>query len=392
MQTVTNVRPAVFRGVPFSLCGTQETVDWSLHVHQSLDALEVLESDWRRLTPGNASPFQTFSWNHAWYRCFASGDGTPLIFEIKKEGETAAILPCYFEGKSIRLAGDRICGHQDVIAIETGAADAALRLSMDWLKTEAKRYHYQFEKLSSEGFLFQSLHRSDSVKGETLMFEKGRSQVQSIELNDGFEGFFSTLSPEAQRDLREVLIRLEREAAVARVVKLRDFQVRVDDLNNASTFHIEHFRKEGVSPLLDERLIQFLGEVAKDPDVGFQLSCLTNQGDILAVDFGFVRAGRYYGYLAASDEAFGRLEPGKCLLIKRINSWVRVDEVRSLEFSANDKRYPKAFHASSAREVCSIRLMPQDLRNRARNLGLESNKQIRRFARSALEKTAVLPR
>ena len=312
-EAVTGEEIGIHHFPDAGFCHTQESVTWSLHVHRSLDALEVLESDWRRLTPAGASPFQTFSWNHAWYRCFTSGDGIPLIFEIKKDSETAAILPCYFEGNSIRLAGDRTCGHQDVIALKTEAADAALRLSMDWLKAEAKRSDFHFEKLSSEGLLFQALHQSAYAKDETLMFEKGRSLVQTIELKGGFEGFFATLSREAQRDLREILMRLEREAPVARIVKLRDFQIRVNDLANAAAFHIEHLRRRGMSPFLDERLVHFLGEIAKDPDVGFQLSCLTNQGDILAVDFGFVRAGRYYGYLTASDEVFERLEPREML-------------------------------------------------------------------------------
>lgn len=372
--------------------GTREDGAWSLHVHRSLDALETLEPAWRRLTSADGAPFQTYSWNLAWYRCFASGEGIPLIFETRKNGVTAAILPCYFEGRSIRLAGDQTGGRQDVIALENEAVDAALNLSMGWLKGEAKRSDFHFEKLSREGLLFRSLQQSVGSRGETLKFEEVRSFIQTVALKGGFEGFLVAQSRESQQDLREVMIRLEREAPAARVVKLRDFQVRVDDLANAAAFHIEHFRKRGVSPFLDQRLFHFLGEIAKDPDVGFQLSCLTNQGDILAVDFGFLRAGRYYSYLAASDETFARLEPGKCLLVKRINSWSKVDGVHALEFPVGDDGYPEGLFADSVCEVRSIRLMPRDLRNRARHLRLESNQQVRRFARSALEKTAILPR
>ncbi|HQW29266.1 MAG TPA: GNAT family N-acetyltransferase, partial [Verrucomicrobiales bacterium] len=303
-------------------------------------------------------------------------------YSLPRPEEQAALL---WDGASYAATG-----FQETL--KANGSQVLARYDSGWLKGEAKRSDFHFEKLSREGLLFRSLLQSVGSRGETLKFEEVRSFIQTVALKGGFEGFLVAQSRESQQDLREVMIRLEREAPAARVVKLRDFQVRVDDLANAAAFHIEHFRKRGVSPFLDQRLFHFLGEIAKDPDVGFQLSCLTNQGDILAVDFGFLRAGRYYSYLAASDETFARLEPGKCLLVKRINSWSKVDGVHALEFPVGDDGYPEGLFADSVCEVRSIRLMPRDLRNRARHLRLESNQQVRRFARSALEKTAILPR
>lgn len=372
--------------------GKNENVDYSLRVHRSLESLEALEAGWRRLTPDDAPPFQTYSWNLAWYRNFASGDGVPLIFEARQGGVTVAVLPCYLEGRTIRLAGDQVCDCQDVIASGMAAVNTTLKLAMDWLRREAKRSHFHFEKLAADGLLFQALHDSADLPNGTLIFKKSGTASPAIDLKGGPGSYLASLPREARQDLGESLNRLRQEAPVARIMRLRDLQIRVDDLLNAAAFHIGHFRNDGGSPLRDERLIRLLGEIAKDPEVGFQLSCLTNQGDFLAVDFGFVRGGRYYRYLSASDEAFGRFDPGKCLLLKHISASVKEDGVHAPDRSAAGEPCQNGITGGSSSRIWSMRLMPRDLRNRARRLGLESGKQFRRFAKSALERAAILPR
>jgi CelD/BcsL family acetyltransferase involved in cellulose biosynthesis len=364
----------------------------SLRVHRSVESLETLELPWRRLTPDEAAPFQTFTWNLAWYRGYASTPGTPVIFELRRGGETVAILPCYLTGRTLRLAGDTICDYQDIITDDLAVVLPTLELVMDWLKREARRSHFHFERLSCEGLLYRALHEPMVAAGENLVFEKRFAPCPYVSIEGGLDAYLVSLPRKIRQDLRHSLNRLEREAPVARVVRLNSFSIRVDDLENAAEFHIGHFRKEGVSPFADRRLIELLGCVAKDPDVGFQLSFLANQGDLLAVDFGFVRGGRYYGYLTAFDPAFGRLAPGKCLLLRRIDGWVEEDGVHILDFLSGDEGYKKGFTGGAAYHVWSMRLMPRDLRNRARRIGLESHKQFRRLAKDVLERAAILPR
>jgi CelD/BcsL family acetyltransferase involved in cellulose biosynthesis len=360
----------------------------SLRVHRSLESLETLEMPWRRLTPAGASPFQTFTWNLAWYRLYAASFGVPAVFEVRRSGETIAILPCYFAGRTLRLAGDITCGCQDVIAGDDAVVLPALGLAMDWLKHESPRAHFHFEKISSEGLLFRALHDEAAAATEgRLVFEKSYAPCPCVGLRGGLDSYLASLPRKIRQDLRNSLNRLEKEAPAARVVRLEHFSIRVDDLENAAAFHIGHFRKAGLSPLHDRRLIALLGCVAKDPDVGFQLSFLADQGDLLAVDFGFVRGGRYYGYLTTYDPAFSRLAPGICLLLKRIDSWVQEDGVHTLDFPAGDEHYKKAFTGGAAYRVWSMRLMPRDLLNRARQIGLESNKRFRSIAKGALRKT-----
>ena len=379
----------------FPLPARREEVDdyfYSLRVHRSIKSLETLELPWRRLTPEGASPFQTFTWNLSWYQTYAASAGAPLVFEIRRGGEAVAILPCYRAGGALRLAGDLTCDYQDIITHKDEEVPPALTLVMDWLKREARMSHFQFDRLSSEGRLFRALHGSAEIPDASLVFEKCSAPCPYVNLQGGLDGYLASLPIKIRQDLRHSLNRLEKEAPVARVVRLNDFSIRVDDLTHAADFHIEHFRKEGVSPFGDKRLIDLFGRIAKDPEVGLQISFLANQGDLLAVDFGFVRGGRYYGYLTAFDPAFSRLAPGKCLLLKRIDGWVQEDGVHTLDFLAGDESYKKSFTGGNAYQVWSMRLLPDDLHNRARRIGLESHQRLRRLAKAALRKTRAAMR
>ncbi len=366
-----------------------------LLVHEdgaALEALDGLESAWGRLTAPEASPFQTFAWNHAWYCTHALGRLRPLLFEWRRGGETVAILPCYREGKTIRLAADRICDYQDVIARDGDEIAALLAAVLEWVAALGYGGQCRFEKLSSRGLLYRQLHAAGGMPDHSLCFEKSFARCPYADLRGGLEGYLGGLPRKLSEDFRVSLKRLGREAPDARLTILRDFEIRVDDLWKAAAFHIGHFPEDGESPFADQRLIDLFGRVAKDPECGFQLAFLTLYGDLLAVDFGFVRGGSYYGYLTAFDAGFGRLAPGKCLLLKRIDRWVAEDGVHTLDLLDGDEEYKRGFTGHRAYHVWSVRLMPDDFRNRLRRAGLESRKQLRQIAKLALGSEEGLPR
>jgi CelD/BcsL family acetyltransferase involved in cellulose biosynthesis len=359
----------------------------ALRVHRDPEAIDSLEAAWRNLTPSDAAPFLTFSWNQAWYRTYAGRRVRPLLFELREGGQTVAILPCYRDGRAIRLAGDRICDYQDILATDDAAARLMIREVLAWMAREACGDHLHFEKLSSEGTLHRILHQPGTAPAGMLSFEKSHAPCPCADLGDGLAGYLASLPRKTRQDLRNSLNRLEREAPGANVRMVRDFAVKVDDLSTAAAFHSRHFMKSGRSPLSDPRLIEFFGRVAKDPDVGFQLAFLEEGHGILAVDFGFVRGARYYGYLMAYDPARARLAPGKCLLLLRIDRWVKQDGVRILDFLAGDESYKRAYTGGNAYRVWSMRLMPPSLRHRALHLGLRSDRRLRNVARRILGRT-----
>ncbi len=357
--------------------------DGEFFVHETLAALDTLESGWRELTPEDAAPFQTYAWNAAWYGGYATGGFRPLIFELRRGGVAVAILPCYREGRSVRLVGDRICGYQDAVAGNADDVSILLRHVRAWLDREGRGCHFRFERLSGEGFLRSVLRDPECLPAASLRFEKLYALCPRVELHGGLEGYLASLPRKKRSDFRHSLNRFDREISGAEVSVLRDAEIRIDDLWHAAAFHVAHSRKEGESPFHDHRLIDLFSRVSKDPEVGFQLAFLTSHNELLAVDFGFVRGGRYYGYLGAYDRTYARLAPGKCLLLKRIDRWAAEDGVHTLDFLEEAEDDNGGIAGDLAYDVWSMRFMSDDFRNRFRRAGLETDKRLRRIARRA---------
>lgn len=362
---------------------------WSVEVISDAERVDQLETDWRRFTPEDAAPFLTFSWNRAWFRTFGESCGRPSIFRICENGKTVAILPCYRKGNVFRLAGDNVCDYQDIVARDDDSAKMALATVLLWMKQNAKNCHFHFEKLSTEGLLHRTLAGKKGNPG-FLSFVKHYAPCPYVDLQGGLENYLASLPRKMRGDLRRALNRLDREAPCARVTICRDFNIGVRDLESAAAFHVQYFRKGGASPLDDPRLVSLLGEVAKDPDVGLHLSHFTDQSETLAVDFGFARGGRYYGYLAGFNPDFRKIAPGKCLLLSRIDQWVATDGVEVLDFLAGDEEYKKGFTGGESYQVNSVRLMPDGFSHRCLRFYLEGDKRMRAFAKLLLKKTGCL--
>lgn len=366
--------------------------DRTLVLHSSIDDLDLLENAWRALTPESAAPFQTFAWNAAWYRCYARGSHEAAIFELRDSTGTLAILPGYREGKAIRLAADRICDFQDVIARDDQAVTELLQHLCIWLANEGRGCHFLFDRVSNKGCLGPALSDPDRFPEGALRFEKMGAPCPYVNLRDGLDSYLATLPRKARGDMRHSLNRFHREAADAQIMIYRDFEIRVEDLWSAAAFHVEHFRKSGESPFMDHRLIDLFGQITKDPEVGFQLSFLHLDGDLIAIDFGFVRGGRYYGYLSAFDAKQARIAPSKCLLLKRIDTWIDEDGVEILDFLAGDESYKRRFTGSTDYRVSSLRMMPDDFSHRVRQAGLESEERVRQLAKRVLRREEGLMR
>ncbi len=353
-----------------------------LVVHDRLASLDSLEDAWRTLTSGNASPFRTYAWNAAWYAGYATGGLRPLVFELRRRGATAAILPCYRDGRVLRLAGDRIGGEQDAIARNSRDVAALLHHIRSWLGREGRGCRFRFERVPDRGALHAVLGDPARLPPDSLRFAQHQAPLPRIELRGGLEDLLAALPQEERNEQRRVLNRFDREHPEAAVSILRGAEAGIDDLWIAAAFHVEHTAKQGESPFHDHRLIDLFARVAKDPDAGFQLASLRSRGRLLAVDFGFVRGGRYHRYLGAGDRACESLAPGRCLLLKRIDRWVAEDGVRALDLPERDAE--GAFAANASRRIWSFRFMPDNVRNRLRRAGLESDKRFRRIARRAL--------
>jgi CelD/BcsL family acetyltransferase involved in cellulose biosynthesis len=364
----------------------------SLIVHRSLKDLEKREAVWGALGRSGSDPFQMFSWCHAFYSAYEDMIGAPLVFELSAGGESRAFLPCYVDGSAIRLAGDRLGLVSEVIAKDMESVSALLVLAMEWMADESGASHFHFETIRESGLLNQAIRLSDESGERSLSIELSRTSRGMVAVGSGLRDYFSGLPEERRTTEVDAFHRFEKVMPFSRDTVLRNFEIRVDDLANAGRFHFENDPTGKGSPFGDEQIFDFFGRVVKDPDLGFQLGFLTCQGDLLAMEFGFLRGDTYYVYLTRNDPGMEFLAPGRCLIQRRLDSFRLAGVERIVYLGAGDSDATTLF-CQSGETLRSVQWMPVGFRNRARRFGLNSLHQIRsRLSTTDRESGAILSR
>lgn len=327
--------------------------------------MEGLEGDWRKLTGGGGTPFQTFSWNLAWFRAQETFVDEMLVFVFRGENGITAILPCYRIGKEIRLAGDDFPVCQDLVSRDEPTAIAALNLVMDWLHEEASSCRFHFANLSSHGWLCRVLGDNDDLIDGVVAISMEAGHRPEISIGAGYPDYIQKLPGETNRKLRGALRRIDREMPCARVEIKRHHEIRVDTLEAAIQFLGEN--DDGWSELLrQDSLLSILGELAKDDSTGLQMARLVDQGDTLAVDIGFSFGSRYFVLFHAADENFSGVLPSECLFLSRLNDWISKDNIESLVFPCRENDLAAELTGGLHSGVFTMTLMPESILKRIR--------------------------
>lgn len=362
---------------------------WNLRVLSSREELKGVASAWKRLTPNEAAPFQTAAWNLAWYEEFREEYDEILVLVTSFGSEERAILPCYRKGKEIRLAADHLCDYQDVVALTESDAAKALDFALSWLRRKRPDCRFFLEKVSSEGWLHRLLLSERKSLEGFLLFSKFFAPCPTVEIREGLEGYLQSLPGKTRQDFKRSLQRLGRECPRAKVKILRSREIGLGKISELAHFHDRHFRKDGVSPCRDLRWHRLFARVARDPEVGLQVATLATPEGILAIDFGFARGRRYYGYLTAFDLRYRKWAPGKCLLLQRFDAWTMVDGVKELDFLSGNETYKRGFTHGDRYEVSSFLIMPTNLSNRIRKTTLAAEMMARSVARLSLRRLGL---
>ncbi len=364
----------------------------SLHIHRTLSELENREAAWRALERAESDPFQTFSWCHSFYSAYEGTIGAPLVFELRVTGESRAFLPCFIEGATVRLAGEGIGLITEVIADDLDSVFTLLHAAMGWLANEDGLSQFHFETIRESGLLNQAIQLVEKSGGESHVNELALTTCGSVEFGAGLRSYFGGLSEDCRKTEVTAFQNLEKMMPFSRDTVLCDFQIRVDDLVNAGRFHFENDLSGTENPFDDESSFDFFGRITKDPDLGFRLGFLTCQGDLLAVEFGFLRSDTYHVYLTQDESARESLAPSKYLLQRRLDS-LSLAGVKRIVYHGtvgSDRSTLSCNHRETFR---SLQWMPVRVRNRSRRFGLQSLRHLRNhFKKMAHENDATLAR
>jgi len=346
--------------------------------------ISSLRNDWRRLLPKESSPFSTFDWVNTWYHAFEDHCNEILVFVITQGNKTKSILPCYRQGRKIRLAGDITCDYQDLIVGNEYDAFESLSLIFEWLNIERPGSELYFKKVSSRGALMRALDAFSSSDSGIFLFRKNFMPCPCVKLSGSLEEYLQSIPRKPRSEFRRVVNRLEREVPDAEVVIWKGEDVVRGQLTRAAEFHVRHFRKGGESPLADPRLIALLHHVAGSDEVGLRVSVLRNGEDILAVDFGFCRGGSFYGYLTDFDESYSHLSPGRCLFIKRIDHWIHQEKITTLDLLGGGEKYKKGYTGGEFYQVSTVRIQPRNFVGGVRFAMIRSNRALRQIVKKVI--------
>ncbi len=347
-----------------------------------------LRDDWHRLLPKDSAPFSTFEWVSAWYHSFEGKCDEILIFVAVRDGRSIAILPCYRDGRKIRLAGDITCDYQDLVAESQEDSLAAMNLIFDWLNTERPGSEFFFEKVSSRGFLMSALEEFSPDDSGVLLFRKNYMPCPCVTLPGSLEEYLLSIPRKPRSEFRRVVNRLEREMPDAAIEIWKGKDVVRGHLTKAANFHVKHFRKGGDSPLADPRLIAMLHHIAGSEEVGLRVSVLRNGDSLMAVDFGFCRGGSFYGYLTDFDETYSHLSPGRCLFVKRIDHWIHEENITTLDLLGGGEKYKKGYTGGEFYQVSTIRILPRNPLGRVRFTIIQLNRACRQLAKKIISITS----
>lgn len=364
----------------------------SFHIHRTLSELEKRELAWRALESAESDPFQTFSWCHSYYSAYAGAIGAPLVFELRVGGESRVFLPCYVEGATIRLAGEPLGLITEVIGDSLDSVSTLLEAAMDWLTNEEELLQFHFEAIRESGLLYQAIQIVEKSEGKSLLNESEMTTCGTVEFAGGLGGYFAGLPEDRRKTEVTTFQNLENVMPFSRDTVLCDFQIRVDDLVNAGRFHCENDLSGKENPFNDESSFDFFGRIAKDPDLGFRLGFLTCQGDLLAVEFGFLRADTYHVYLTQDEPAIESLAPSRYLLQRRLDS-LSLAGVKRIAYHGTVEGDLSTLSCNNRETLRSLQWMPERVRNRRRRFGLQSLRHLRNhFRKVDHESDATLAR
>ncbi|MFT5465381.1 MAG: CelD/BcsL family acetyltransferase involved in cellulose biosynthesis [Verrucomicrobiales bacterium] len=354
---------------------------------QSTDDLDEVAEDWISLaTSSKGSPFQSFAWNRAWLQHFSEDYDELAVFSFSRGKEPAAIFPFYRQGRCLRLAGDTDGDLQDAIATDESAAQEGLREVMRWARRNG--CHLKMLSISERGRLHGAARSIGLLRNRAFRFQRGYSTCLYADLPESADAWIQQLPRKVRGDMRRHVNKLDRQHPEAKVAIHRAGEVPEGLVERVAAFHDEHFRKDGVSLMRDPRVVDLIADAARCPDSGLRVSTLTDGDKLMAVDIGFTFNRTYHGFLTSFDPAYRKISPGTCLLMKRLDWFIKDDGVRCLDFLLGAERYKSQF-AQESYEVGATYLFPWSISNAFRWASVAAKRVIKILAKKTLAESAV---
>lgn len=359
---------------------------YSVEVFENLERISELAADWKRLAREEPA-FQSYGWNMAWAEHFGTGEKSLAVFVLRRNRTVVGILPCYRKGRDLRLLGDTTCDFQDVIAESDSDADKLLRAAFAIAAKRGERF--RFTKISERGRIRRLVHELGEIPG-VMLFRKRYGRCPWFELGGSAEETLAKLKSSVRKRIRRALRRLDDLAPGHDFVMVQDTEASSQDIRRIGRLHQRNqHRKSGESIFGDPRFCRFLVDVAASEDAGLRILEIRNaDGETVAFDLGFEKAGRFQAYLGAYDEPYSVASPGMCLLHWQMDV-LPLKGTRIFDFLCGEEEY-KFDYATECYGIESVRVFPPGIRNRLCLLRLRLREIAKRFLKPLLTRMGLL--
>jgi CelD/BcsL family acetyltransferase involved in cellulose biosynthesis len=334
------------------------------HRIERLDQIEAHRDEWVRFATQCplAAPFCSPLIWIPWLEAFP--EHPPVVFELRRDGQLAALLPMYRDGQRLEVATAPHLDYQDIAAVDP---EAAVALILEIIESEGQNgVTITFAKVADHSLLTATL-RDPRIAAQAHLQSRYWSVCPTVSyaLRDP-DDFLQSVTPRQRKDYRSAGRRL-RQAAPAQVVEHRRGRgIDAGMIAAAADLHVENqHRKKGDSVFARQAFSRFLeGQTAADAPICLSLLREREGGPLLAFSLGYFSGDTYFYYLTAYSGQHADCSPGRWLLVDTLRHWsahTRGGRLR-LDLLCGDESY-KSRWATGFYEVSRVQLIPKRLGN-----------------------------
>jgi CelD/BcsL family acetyltransferase involved in cellulose biosynthesis len=280
------------------------------------DGFDRLAADWLALEAQSGPDvlFQSFGWVRAVWDFEierSNADFSPVIIQVYRGARLVGILPMELLYTGLRSVLAPIGYAFSQIANVLVAEEETPKEIVSLLIEEAKRTiacdTVLFTKVRENSLLWRGMPSKHFITGETL----GAPIAKLADYPD-FASYFQTIRAKTRKNIRNARNRLEREAPVTHI-SVDSVEDQIDLIDRTLTGRAQRLKEQGLTSRAfgTSHFQEFCASLVGHPDLPIAAFSLQHGDHLLAEQWGFVHAGRYYAYVATRDFSQSDESPGK---------------------------------------------------------------------------------
>lgn len=290
-------------------------------VHRTPEWPRTLRDEWRALfeVDSNATPFQSWEWNSAWWNVYGRGRSPYLLAAYEGE-DLVGLLPL------IRSLGP----WRTLRSMAVGPSDYLGPIAQPQVRTKVEQAFLEHLREAPADMVDLHQWTGDSRHGEPV----DQATCLRLDLPDSFDGYVAGLSKSLRYDVR----RLERSEGF-RIIEPED---PTQALGVLFDLHVKRWRSRGLPGVFSRRVRRFHEQWAHlaQPLGWLRLKILEHDAQPIGAIYAMSQGGRCYYYQAGFDPAASKLSPGTLLVAATIREAIE-DGVSTFDFCRGDEPYKR---------------------------------------------------